>query len=134
MRNGVMCLVTALTMAATESHAWAQGNFVPLGVANTYVTGMSADGSVLVGVYGNLGPAWRWTQPSGVVNIGSISQTVAISADGKTIVGTANDDRGSVTPRFGKPAQNGIRSASAKWANTRWKDDRGVQRLPATDR
>jgi uncharacterized membrane protein len=81
-------------LAATGSHAWAQGQFIPLGVENTYVTGMSADGTVLVGVYGSLGPAWRWAQTSGVVNIGSISQTVAISADGKTIVGTANDDRG----------------------------------------
>jgi uncharacterized membrane protein len=55
---------------------------------------MSADGSVVVGVYGSLGPAWRWTPATGVVNIGSISQTVAISADGRTIVGTANDAAG----------------------------------------
>ena len=94
MRNRIMYFVTALMMAATGSHTWAQGQFVPLGAENTYVTGMSADGTVVVGVYGNLGPAWRWTAPSGVVNIGSISQTVAVSADGKTIVGTARDASG----------------------------------------
>ena len=95
MRNGVICFFAALIMAAGGSHAWAQGQFVPLGAENTYVTAMSADGMVVVGVYGSLGPAWRWTPGSGVVNIGSISQTVAVSADGRTIVGTANDDRGT---------------------------------------
>jgi probable HAF family extracellular repeat protein len=54
---------------------------------------MSADGTVVVGVYGSLGPAWRWTPGSGAVNLGSISQTVAVSRDGQTIVGTANDAR-----------------------------------------
>ena len=94
MRNGIICFITALTMAFTAGRALAQGQFVPMGVDNTYVTGMSADGQVVVGVWGSLGPAWRWTPATGVVNIGSISQTVAVSADGKTIVGTANDDKG----------------------------------------
>jgi probable HAF family extracellular repeat protein len=80
-------------MAAAGS-AWAQGTFTPLGSANTYVTAMSADGTVIVGVYSALGPAWRWTATTGAVNIGSISQTTAISRDGLTIVGTANDSSG----------------------------------------
>jgi uncharacterized membrane protein len=50
---------------------------------------MSADGAVVVGTWGSEGPAWRWTPGSGVVDIGSISQTVAVSRDGRTIVGTA---------------------------------------------
>src|SRR5262245_18541995 len=90
----ILCFMTALIMAVTSNLAWAQGQFVPLGVENTYVTGMSADGMVVVGVWGSLGPAWRWTPATGVVNIGSISQTVAVSADGRTIVGTANNVNG----------------------------------------
>jgi probable HAF family extracellular repeat protein len=94
MRNGIICFFTVLTIAVTASAAWAQGQFVPLGAANTFVSGMSADGSVVVGVYSNLGPAWRWTAATGAVNIGSISQTTAVSRDGLTIVGTANDASG----------------------------------------
>jgi probable HAF family extracellular repeat protein len=88
MRHGPFCYLT-LALAAT-----AHAQFIPLGAADSYVTGMSADGSIVVGVYGSLGPAWRWTPATGVVNIGSISQTVAVSADGRTIVGTANDATG----------------------------------------
>lgn len=93
MQNRITCFITALISTVAASGAWAQGQFIPLGTANTYVTGMSADGTVVVGVYGSLGPAWRWTPSTGVVNIGSISQTVGISRDGLTIVGTANDSR-----------------------------------------
>ena len=94
MRNGIICFMTVLTMAVTASAAWAQGQFVPLGAENTFVTGMSADGTVVVGVYGSLGPAWRWTSGTGVMNLGSISQTVAVSRDGQTIVGTAKGTDG----------------------------------------
>jgi probable HAF family extracellular repeat protein len=85
--------MAAVVMAAAGS-AWAQGKFIGLGAANSLVSGMSADGSVIVGVYGNLGPAWRWTPTTGVTLIGSISQTAAVSRDGRTIVGTANDSSG----------------------------------------
>jgi uncharacterized membrane protein len=91
MRKGVLGLLTALIL--TDGRAFAQ-TFTGMGVAYTYVTGMSADGSVVVGVLGALGPAWRWTAATGVVDIGSVSQIVAISRDGKTIVGTANDANG----------------------------------------
>ena len=94
MRNRILHLMTALSMAVAVSPAWAQGKFIPLGVENTYVTCMSGDGTVVVGVWGSEGPAWRWTAETGVVDIGSISQTVAVSRDGRTIVGTAKDATG----------------------------------------
>jgi uncharacterized membrane protein len=81
-------------MMLAVSAAFPQGGFVPLGVANTYVTGMSADGGVVVGVWSSVGPAWRWSPTTGVIDIGSISQTVGISRDGRTIVGTAHDASG----------------------------------------
>ena len=92
MRSQNLYLLFALGMAVSAGPVWAQ--FTPLGTANTYVTGMSADGSVVVGVWGSEGPAWRWTAATGTVDIGSISQTVAVSRDGRTIVGTAKSADG----------------------------------------
>ena len=93
MGSTILSSVITMTVAVNLSPAWAQGIFTPLGAENTYVSGMSADGSIVVGVYGNEGPAWRWTAQTGAVNIGSVSQQVAISRDGQTIVGTAKDAR-----------------------------------------
>jgi len=89
-----LCAVIAAAIAATANPVWAQGTFTPLGTKDTYVSGMSADGSIIVGVWGNLGPAWRWTAQTGAVDIGSVSQQVKISRDGATIVGTAKDANG----------------------------------------
>jgi uncharacterized membrane protein len=86
--------VIAATIALSARPVWAQGAFTPLGTKDTYVSGMSADGAVVVGVWGNQGPAWRWTAKSGVVDIGSVSQQVKVSRDGGTIVGTAKDAKG----------------------------------------
>ena len=94
MRTRSLCLMTALVTVTGVIPALAQGTFTGLGTENTYVTGMSADGTVVVGVWGNLGPAWRWTAETGAVDIGSISQTAAVSRDGRTIVGTAKDAKG----------------------------------------
>src|SRR5262245_16914024 len=93
MRNRTRYLVTTLLLASGALPASAQ-TFTPLGVENTYVTGMSGDGSVVVGVWGSEGPAWRRTAATGVVDIGSISQTVAVARDGRTVVGTAKDAKG----------------------------------------
>ena len=94
MRSVILCSMIAAAAAVAAGPALAQGKFTPLGVENTYVAGMSADGSVVVGVWGNEGPAWRWTAETGVVDIGSVSQQVKISRDGRTIVGTAKDAKG----------------------------------------
>ena len=88
MLDRVLYLMSAVVLAFGSRSAPAQ-TFTGLGVAYTYVTGMSADGSIVVGVWGSEGPAWRWTAATGVVDIGSVSQTVAVSRDGRTIIGTA---------------------------------------------
>ena len=88
---GSMVIAAAI---ATTSPVWAQGTFTPLGTENTYISAMSADGTIVVGVWGNEGPAWRWTAQTGAVDIGSVSQQVSISRDGRTIVGTAKDSKG----------------------------------------
>jgi hypothetical protein len=72
MRRTIVCLIAALAIAVGAGPALAQGTFTPMGTADTYVTGMSADGTVVVGVWGCEGPAWRWTQATGVVDIGFI--------------------------------------------------------------
>jgi hypothetical protein len=94
MRNVLLCSMVAAAAVVAASPALAQGRFIPLGVENTYVSGMSADGTVVVGVWGNEGPAWRWTAETGVVDIGSVSQQVKVSRDGRTIIGTAKDAQG----------------------------------------
>ena len=129
MRNSVLCLLTALVLALTAGRAFAQ-TFTGMGVAYTYVTGMSADGSVVVGVWGPLGPAWRWTAATGVVDIGSVSQIVAISRDGKTIVGTANDASGIAYAAIWQKRQTmGYFPVPGECASTGWKIDRRLQRI-----
>jgi uncharacterized membrane protein len=94
MRKTNVYAVIAAALAVTACPVWAQGTFTPLGTKDSYVSGMSADGSIVVGIFGNEGPAWRWTAQTGVVDIGSVSQLVKISRDGRTVVGTAKDDKG----------------------------------------
>jgi probable HAF family extracellular repeat protein len=81
-------------VVATVCSLAAQGSFTPLGSPNSMVWGMSGDGSVIVGFRGNFGPVFRWTAATGAVDIGGTNFLVAISKDGKTIVGQAADPRG----------------------------------------
>ncbi|HQR29779.1 MAG TPA: hypothetical protein PLL32_05165 [Anaeromyxobacteraceae bacterium] len=52
-----------------------------------FVTGMTGDGKVAVGNYGLGGPAFRWTEKTGVVSLGvtSTGETTSISRNGKYI-------------------------------------------------
>jgi probable HAF family extracellular repeat protein len=72
----------------------AQGTFIGLGQPNTSVTGISGDGTVVVGTLSYFGPAFRWTEAEGLVLIGSVGQNPAISRDGKTIASDAKNARG----------------------------------------
>jgi len=75
---------------ASEASA-GQAVFTPL-AENTYATGISGDGSIVVGsYYPNGSGGFYWTAPTGVVPIGGLS-VAGISADGLTIVGVINDD------------------------------------------
>jgi len=81
----------------TLSTAWgapagsAQPVFIPLD-DNTQATGISGDGSIVVGAYlPNGSGGFYWTADTGVVRIGG-NAAAGISADGSTIVGRANDE------------------------------------------
>jgi len=70
--------------------------FIPLEI-DTYASGISADGSVVIGNYyspeGRDGGGFYWTADTGPVPIGG-NGVAGISADGTTIVGRANDAMG----------------------------------------
>jgi hypothetical protein len=74
VRNGILALEVVVTVV-TAAGSLAALSFTGLGARDTYVTSMSADGSVVVGVYGSNAPAFRWTPQTGVVNIGSVART-----------------------------------------------------------
>ena len=94
--------MTALLGALGSNPASAQVTFNAFGVIDAYISDMSADGSVVVGILlgtatvpnptGN--QAFRWTAAGGVQNIGGHMDTVSISRDGRTIVGAALDAQG----------------------------------------
>ena len=86
----------------------AQGSFTRLGTPAAYPTGISADGTIVVGARSNFGPAFRWTAADGVVNIGGVGFQARISRDGKTIVSDANDS-------------NGLANAAIWQGGTNWK-------------
>ncbi|HYD84810.1 MAG TPA: hypothetical protein VEA63_12180, partial [Opitutus sp.] len=60
---------------------------------NSIATGVSADGSVVVGREGGDGRAFRWTAATGTVLIGDAnSEANAVSADGSVVVGTSESN------------------------------------------
>src|SRR5262249_5885260 len=88
-------------MSAGAAAAQEQTRFISLEI-DTYASGISADGSIVVRHYlppGNSYPPEEgrggcyWTADSGTVNIGG-NGVAGISADGTTIVGRANDPMG----------------------------------------
>ena len=106
-------LIQAILLAIPAS---AQVTFQPFGVQDAFINDMSADGSVVVGMWVSSGmntQAFRWTPAGGVQNIGGDMDTVRISRDGKTIVGAARD-------------ASGIRSAAIWQGGTNWRTLGGV--------
>jgi probable HAF family extracellular repeat protein len=84
-------VILPFLLCAVAGTALSQGSFTRLGKPLTYVTGISADGSIAVGARSNFGPVFRWTAAEGVVDIGGVGFTAAISRDGKTIVSNDTD-------------------------------------------
>ena len=81
-------------LAGTEAVRWtAQDGLMGLGAARSKANGVSADGSVIVGDVGLVGRPFRWTEQSGLVNLGlppgGATQATAkdVSGDGATVVG-----------------------------------------------
>src|SRR5262249_43404435 len=87
----ILCTISfALCASAGPIAAQTQPVFIPLD-ADTLATGISADGSLVVGSYFPNGTgAFYWTQQTGTVAIGGNS-VGGVSADGATIVGRAFD-------------------------------------------
>ena len=76
-----------------------QAVFTAFDARDTLTSGISGDGSIVVGTYyvgGGIGPGFYWTAPTGVVPIngGTVSPYAGISEDGSTIVGSINDAMG----------------------------------------
>ena len=84
----LMMLPTFL-VAATWPLAAQGGTFTRLNRRDINVTGISADGKIVVGAVSNSGPAFRWAAETGVVEIGGSGFRTVISRDGKTIVSKA---------------------------------------------
>jgi probable HAF family extracellular repeat protein len=91
-------LVLAATMMGTfVGVSSAQATFRGFGVRDAYINDMSADGSVVVGLFVDAArnsTAFRWTPGGGIEEIGGIMTQISVSRDGKTIVGAALDSKG----------------------------------------
>jgi probable HAF family extracellular repeat protein len=100
MKSWVNALLSAIVLASTIAVAHAQSltwitDTEWSGCANIYPSGVSADGSVVVGVHENqcidfIRRAFRWTQSTGVQLLppnDNTSAANAISADGSVVVG-----------------------------------------------
>jgi probable HAF family extracellular repeat protein len=86
------CVVLSVYAGAAAA-ATNQPSFISLD-RDTTVSGISADGSIVVGNYYPVGGGgFYWTADTGTVPIGG-SVVAGISADGMTIVGVANDAMG----------------------------------------
>jgi uncharacterized membrane protein len=87
-----LATVAILTLAASSATLnAAQPTFMglgdlPSGDVNSVASGVSADGSVVVGTSGS--EAFRWSSSMGMVGLGGNSTAADVSADGSVIVGT----------------------------------------------
>ncbi len=95
MKRVLFSLFVFAVITAAAGTAAAQGSFTGLGTRDTYVSGMSADGSVVVGVRSTAGPIFRWSGGK-TENIGGVGGNPKVSRDGKVIVGDAKDSQGIV--------------------------------------
>src|SRR5262249_5952233 len=92
-RNLLGMLFIALCTASAASAG--QAVFIPLDT-DSQATGMSGDGSIVVGnYYGGGGGGFYWTADTRVVVPIGGNGVAGISADGSTIVGRANDEMGN---------------------------------------
>ena len=77
-------------------HSLPAQTFTVLGDGRPVLLGwnMSADGSVVMGFGGHLGPCYRWTAATGLQDIGGDSYHCQVSADGKVITAPVKDSQG----------------------------------------
>jgi len=98
-QNRFKALTSACVLSTMATVAWSQ-SITWLGVLPygrwSWAYGVSADGTVVVGVsnyLGGYGSAFRWTASGGMQNLGTpggrVSYAYGVSADGAVVVGTA---------------------------------------------
>jgi len=99
--NGMVLVGWASTANGREAFRWTESDgMVPMGDLpggnfDSFATGVSFDGSVIVGSALNPGPtSFRWTAESGMVDLGrplggNASAAWGVSADGSVVVGDA---------------------------------------------
>jgi probable HAF family extracellular repeat protein len=115
-------LLLLLTCAAlvASTPAFAGPMFKGLGYLpgkrmGSYASGISADGSVVVGTSYRGAEAFRWTEADGMVGLGHLpgegaaSSALGVSADGSVIVGTARP------PRERRPSVGRKQTAWSAW-------------------
>lgn len=108
-----MRFITCVVAWSVPSFAMAQATFqalgdLPGGPYETYVSGVSADGKVVVGssIGVNGGEAVYWTKPTGLVALGDLpggiflSTSVAANATGSVIVGVGRSANGQEAFRW----------------------------------
>jgi len=103
-QNGFKALTSAWVLALLATVAWSQSLtwLGTLGGSQSAAYGVSADGSVVVGVAYNAagqGRAFRWTAAGGMQDLGTLpgydmSYADGVSADGAVVVGWAENDAG----------------------------------------
>src|SRR5436853_45359 len=93
--RAALCALWILTTASRAAYAASTAalGYLP-GDNYSSATGVSADGSVIVGASAN--QAFRWTAGSGLIGLGYLpaatnSSAVAVSGDGSVVVGTSGN-------------------------------------------
>ncbi len=115
-QDGSFIVGRGISAKGGEAFRWAGGDPVglgdlPGGIHEGQGRGVSYDGSTVVGwsqsnIFGqSIYQAFRWTQESGMVSLGTLSpgrQSLAnaISGDGRVVVGQSNSERGAEVFRW----------------------------------
>lgn len=98
--------VVAGSLGSTKGYVWSNGTITPIDPLYNFpatITGMSADGRVVVGtspIANNRGAAFIWTASTGTVDLGTLpggnaALGNAVSADGTVVVGNSNSPSGT---------------------------------------
>lgn len=118
--SGAVLVGWAVSPNGREAFRWTEQEGMvglgdlPQGLFQSTATGVSADGSVVVGLAVNPGPtSFRWTADSGMVDLGrppggNRSAALGVSADGSVVVGDAGVN-GELVPAIWDEA-NGMRN------------------------
>jgi uncharacterized membrane protein len=109
MKHSTTTLKAVVTAAALVVPLAAQGTFTAIGMRDSRATGISGDGSIIVGSYSSGGGAWRWSESEGYQDLGGKAPYITearISRDGKTIVYADSDSQGLISAAIWQGGQN----------------------------